>query len=105
MKKKKNRIIWEKRIKDYEDSGLTIKVWCESNQIKEHQFLYWRKKLNSKQEKPSPSLVPIDLNQTSKLINTDTAVKINVGSISLEVKKGFSPSLLKEVMKVLMEVC
>lgn len=41
--KKQLKVIWEELIKDYENCGLTIKAWCEANQVKEHQFFYWRK--------------------------------------------------------------
>ncbi len=32
--------LWEKRVKGFETSGLTMKAWCEANQVKTHQFFY-----------------------------------------------------------------
>ena|SRR5690554_1813468 len=95
---------WKERLEDFENSGLNIKNWCEKNQLKEHQFYYWRNKFKSK-EASSTTLVPIDLTQIANQTNEDSRIKINIGTISLEIHHGFNPSQLKEIMKVLMEVC
>ena len=100
---KQNQKLWEDRIKDYENSGLTMNAWCEKNNIKIHQLHYWRRKFkNFKQEKLQ--LVPLNLDLTRNNTINDS-VKIQVGKLSLEVHTGFNPTLLKDVMKVLMEVC
>lgn len=101
MKQEQLRKLWEQRIKDFEDSNITMKAWCEVNQLKIHQLHYWRRKLKNNNEIQTPALIPIDFNQ----MNQDTLVKLQVGSISIEVKPGFNPALLKDVMKVLMELC
>lgn len=102
--KEQYRKLWKERLKDFDKSGLTIKAWCKENQLKVHQFYYWRKKFNAEQT-PSITLVPIDLTQMNNQTIQDSTMKIHVGSINLEIHSGFNPSQLKEVMKVLMEIC
>lgn len=99
--KEKYQELWEERIKNYEDSGLSIKSWCETNEIKLHQFNYWRRKFKKKQEVQN-TLIPIDLSQMT--LKDDSSIKLNIGKINLEIKSGFNPSLLKEVLKVLIEL-
>lgn len=103
-KHKQNRTLWKDRLKDFEDSGLSIKTWCDEKKLKEHQFYYWRNKFKAEQA-PSKTLVPIDITQMTNQTNQDSRIKIQVGSISLEIQSGFNPTQLKEIMKVLMELC
>ena len=105
MKNQKLHETWQKRIKEYESSGMTIKAWCGLNALSVHQFQYWRKKFRASKVDSQSKLVAIDLN---KMVNTkpeETAIMINIGTVRLEVKTGFNPSLLKDLVKALMEVC
>ena len=36
---------WAERLERYERSGLTVARWCESEEVSEASFYYWRKKL------------------------------------------------------------
>ena len=103
-KKEQYRKLWKQRIEDFRQSDLTIKAWCKANEVKEHQFYYWRKKFNEKQSSAT-SLVPIDFGKIMSSVKQQGSIKIHIGSIYLEVEPEFNPSLLKDIMKVLMEVC
>ena len=41
------------KLKDWQQSGLTQKAWCEEHQIKYHVFHYWYKRYRSSD--PSPA--------------------------------------------------
>ncbi|EKN71320.1 hypothetical protein BABA_02137 [Neobacillus bataviensis LMG 21833] len=96
---------WEKRIANFRFSGLTQDEWCEENKLTSNQLKYWLRKIEgSKSERKSnPKWVPIVLDETDDVSN-DT-LEIKVGTVSIEVKPGFSPSLLAEVVKVLKTTC
>mgnify|MGYP000956188502 CR=1 FL=1 len=89
--------LWEERVKDYENSDLTMKVWCEANHVKTHQLHYWRKKFKTNKENIQSNLVKVDLNQKQKQTIDESSIQLQVGSLSINVKSGFKPSLLKDV--------
>jgi hypothetical protein len=43
------RLEWQELIQKQQVSGLSIQKWCSQNQIKFHQFCYWKEKLFPKQ--------------------------------------------------------
>jgi hypothetical protein len=96
---------WEKRIANFRLSGQTQEKWCEENNLTSNQLKYWLSKIEgSKAEKrPTPKWVPIVVEEADDVSN-DT-LEIKVGTVSIEVKPGFSPSLLAEVVKVLKSTC
>lgn len=97
--------LWEDRVKDFENSDLTMKSWCEANKVKTHQLHYWKKKFKSNKGKKQYNLVKVDLNQVQNQTTEESSIQLQVGSVVLDVKSGFNPTLLKDVVKVLMEVC
>lgn len=37
--------LWETRIREQENSGLSIIAWCSQNKITKQSFYYWRKRV------------------------------------------------------------
>ena len=58
---------WERLVKEYKNSGLTKKSFCEKNGIKGHQLYYFENKLNNKKciEKKQVDLIPIKIKTSS----------------------------------------
>lgn len=98
----KNQKLWRKRVNDFNNSEMTMRAWCETNQVKIHQLQYWKKKFKTIEKVESTRLVKVELTETSHDLSHETPINIHVGTVILEVKPGFSPSLLREIMKVLM---
>ncbi len=46
MNKTNKQTLWEERLIDWEKSGLSKRQWCRENNITEHQFYYWMKRIN-----------------------------------------------------------
>jgi len=44
------RAYWENHIRQWEASGETQKSYCQHHQLKFHQFLYWKKVFDAKNE-------------------------------------------------------
>ena len=42
---------WQSLIQDQQASGLSIRKWCDQNNIKQCTFFYWKKRLSEKPEK------------------------------------------------------
>ena len=96
---------WDCQVALYRTSGLTQTKWCEINEISVHQLKYWLKKLDnphSTQESDN-KWISVALEETDEQLNE--AIQIKVGSVSIEVKPGFNPSLLADVVKDLNSVC
>lgn len=95
---------WEQRIAAYKASGLTQTKWCEKNSLKIHQFKYWLYKIEKKNTSATKSnWVSVTLDEG--MYDTDETLEIKVGQASINVKHGFNPSLLADVIKVLKTVC
>ncbi|MDR6999666.1 IS66 family insertion sequence element accessory protein TnpA [Neobacillus niacini] len=108
MSKKSNpqlRKEWERRILVYRSSGQTQANWCKANDISIHQFKYWLKRIEGLESKTKPSSqwVPIELEDSTDE-NSET-LQVKVGLASIEVKPGFNPSLLADVITVLKTLC
>ena len=101
--KEKLRLLWKERVKDYKVSGLSMKKYCEKQNLKVHQLQYWNQKYETDNKEES-GWVSVNLNNNS--INSNCQpVYLNVGVCRLEVKPGFDKTLLKELIKVLTEIC
>lgn len=96
---------WEQRIAVFKASGQTQAKWCAANEIKVHQLKYWLKRIegskaNHSKENSKMEWIPIALNDSHEMQN-ETMIQIKIGSASIEVKHGFDPALLADVVKVL----
>src|SRR5690606_35197677 len=92
--KEKLRFKWKNRVQAYRESGLSMKKYCEKNNLKVHQ-LYKDDKLESSK------WLSVNLNTT----NNNQPIFLNIGACKLEIKSGFNQKLLKELVKVLIELC
>lgn len=53
---------WAIRFKEQKDSGLTVRKWCEENQISIHAYNYWKHILKTEMvDQMLPDIVPIAL--------------------------------------------
>ena len=64
-----NHKLWAKRLKEWNESGLSQKNFCNDRRISYSTFHYWRKKLNSKTEQ----FVELKLNQSTIYLATSAA--------------------------------
>jgi putative transposase len=98
---------WMKVIQEQQNSGQSIKEFCESTGISRNAFFYWQRKLRkaacaelAKLEKPV-NYIPegwIQLGQDQKVKST---LDIEVGGCRVTVDESTDPELLKKVCRVL----
>ncbi|MDD1826096.1 hypothetical protein LRP52_28375 [Photobacterium sp. ZSDE20] len=76
--------LWQERLKQQKNSGMTIADWCEQNQITQSQFYYWQKKLTTTTYEPSSTMVPISIPSSSipLVIETPCGYRISVNDAS-----------------------
>jgi hypothetical protein len=41
--------LWEQRIRERVQNGMTIREWCEKNGVRKHQYNYWNQRVRKSQ--------------------------------------------------------
>jgi len=97
MTKEELRDFWAARVKEFKESGQSAPAWCAANNIKLHQLRYWLRKEKQTSTVTTLSWLPLNLSNTCP----ETSLLVRVGQVAVEVKPGFDPKLLADVVKVL----
>lgn len=95
---------WEQRIAVFRASGQTQS--CQENYISLHKLRYWLRKIENHTKsntKSSPRWIPVTT--VDSFPGTDESVLIKIGEASIEVKPGFNPSFLSDVVRMLKSSC
>lgn len=98
---------WETRIVEYRASGLGAKEWCAAHNVTPRQLWYWLRKIkNKKPATPvkSTQWLPVEVRAEKPMVQNNTLL-IKVGQASIEVRPGFDPKLLSEVVRLLAAIC
>lgn len=105
-KQEQRRNEWSARIVDYEASGQTMKAWCERQNVTKDQLKYWLRALKARPvdavHAPAPFL-PLALRES--VVPSLSTVLLHVGDVRVEVRNGFDPILLREVVAALSASC
>ena len=95
---------WMQVIRERQESGLSIKDFCQKNGISRHAYFYWQRKLRkvafmelSKQEEAVNS----GRVQLTQVQETKSTLYIEVGGCRISVDAGTDPELLKMVCRIL----
>jgi len=99
---------WESRVISFKSSGMGVTDWCKANDVKLHRFKYWlykRKSSNSASvAKNNKQWIAIETAPVASSMQ-ENAMIVKVGQASIQVKPGFDPVLLRDVVKVLAGSC
>lgn len=104
MKQSNLRQIWDQRFSEFEASGQTVLAWCEQNQIKPHQFFYWRRRTRDvKVDQPNQPIKWLSMDYDFKAAApvSEKTITVQIDSVSILVNKGFDPDLFLEIISVL----
>lgn len=106
-----NMQLWEQRIKERIQAGMTIGEWCKKNGISKHQYYYyWNRRVHKKEkatvETGFAEVTPIltSGNKASKDPAPTTDFQIFFKSIRINVPSEFNAAALTELMKVLQKL-
>ena len=103
MKKEELSKIWEARIAQFKASGQSATVWCANNNLKVNQLRYWLRKFKSTEKTTTSSSQWLSLEVGQ--VDPDNTLAIKIGKVTIEVKLGFDPVLLAEVVRTIMTLC
>jgi hypothetical protein len=105
--KEQRRQEWIARIADYKASGLTMSAWCDAHHVTKEQLKYWLRKLKvvpSKVVTPPTHWVQLTVADPIQCTNHASLV-VYIGSSHIEIRSGFDPRLLREVVQALEAPC
>lgn len=90
------RKAWEKKIKNWQESGLSIQRWCSENGENYHKFKYWRTAL--KEAKPSATFEEL------KEEDTQLDIELCYGELKILFPRGCTAKLLEEYLKSIRKI-
>jgi hypothetical protein len=95
------RRLWEERIQSFESSRVSQSKFCHLNNLKLHQFVYWKRKLRPRNT-DTPSLVQVSVSDGFHSLVKSKPVRLVVGgNYRIEIERGFDPLALKQLIHVL----
>ena len=108
---------WSSRFSDQKASGLTVKQWCDQNNLSIHTYNYWKHLLKEELANPVlPDIVPVSLpDTTNELLPmvsnysslTNRAIrsteKLTINNISIEVDSAISAAFLTTLIKAVLD--
>jgi len=107
MTKAEQQKLWETRIIEYRASGLKAKEWCAAHNVTPRQLWYWLRKFKNQNDSfPARSTrwLPVELSEQSPAEQGDSLL-IRIGRARIEIKPGFDPALLSQIVRVLVTLC
>jgi hypothetical protein len=97
MTRAERQNLWAARLVDFKASGQSVRAWCAGQGINPRQLWYWLKKERQDSAESKLSWLPLDLSDAS----LQSTLVIRVGRVAIDVKPGFDPKLLLDVVKTL----
>jgi len=98
---------WERRINQYRESGKSVREWCAENNVSAERLWYWLRKYKTNKDTPlnkSNQWLPVEVCEHTP-IEQNNSLMIRVGEALIEVKAGFDPALLCQVVRALVPLC
>ena len=107
MNKQQRLQDWTTRVTDFKNSGLTMSAWCKAHNQTIHQLKYWLRKLNpiSSSTPSSATWLPLTIASHPAESSSSSSFLVRVGHAGIEVKTGFNPELLREIVRALELSC
>ncbi|GEA17573.1 IS66 family insertion sequence element accessory protein TnpA [Moorella sp. E306M] len=108
MTKAERQALWETRIAEYKKSGQRVREWCATHEdVSPKQLWYWLRKYKNQDvvsSGKSNRWLPVEVTDQTSIEQGHTLL-VKIGPASIEVRSGFDPALLSQVVKVLVALC
>jgi hypothetical protein len=94
--------IWRDRVTEWRTSGKNMDVWCSENGIPFGQLKYRIKKYRlgngKRRSKTGTGWLPVTVSDSDQ---HGSSLLVRIGNTSIEVRPGFDPDLLRQVVGAL----
>lgn len=110
-------LVWEKRFKEFLNSGKSQAAWCKERNINPNTFNFWylrlkREKTQFEKETNEPvKWLAIEPKETEIKVETDIkptsgqAIDLKIANVSIVIKPGFDGEHLLNIVKTLSKLC
>lgn len=97
------RASWVKRLARMKSSGLSGVAWCAREGVSYHKFRYWRDRIGTPAKVAAPTTPTwLELSPACELPGSASdGLVIRIGEAVIELRRGFDPELLREVVRAL----
>ena len=92
---KEKRQFWEGHIQSWQQSGLSQAEYCRQNDLKNHRWWYWRKRISHSSD-TDVTFVPLRFS-SSKISRTDISV-VTPNGYRIEIYNGYDMSKLRQLI-------
>ncbi len=93
---------WREKIISQKNSGISIAAWCRQNEIADHLFYYWKRKLFPEPAITLSSFTEVPFEKEGQCLETkNSGIKIEYGEIHIHLDKCFDSPTLKRCLSVL----
>lgn len=110
-----NKTVWEQRYNEFRSSGKSQAAWCNENNINPRTFNFWylrfkSTKTQSKKQSKEPvkwlalNTDEINIKSETNPVQTST-INVRIANVTIEVKPGFEPEHLLNIIKTLGKLC
>jgi hypothetical protein len=99
---------WEVRVAAFRSSGEKATRWCNANHVDRRQLYTWMKRIDGATAPSATSTTTAWLNVSvspEEISNEPACLTVKVGSATIEVRAGFQPALLRDVVQALQALC
>jgi len=84
--------VWQERIREQKESGLSIASWCKANQLSPESFAYWKRRLFRLSRSSFVEL---------KDLSSTHGIRLEYHNIQIHLEKHFDAETLAQVIKIL----
>lgn len=95
------RQLWKERVAAFKESGQSARSWCKDKDLKEHQLRYWLEKYDLQEQTKPVETKWISVDVKEKPAHKDSLITVKIDQAIIEVKPGFDPNLLRDVVQAL----
>ncbi len=104
MSREEVRMQWKSRIEEFRESGQTAAEWCRVHSLNVTQFRRWIHRFPAQYaSENNPSTIRWLSAQTVDAAIHVPTITVNIGEVHIEVRDGFSATLLRQVVQALAE--
>ncbi len=93
---------WKQHIQACGDSGSSQVEYCRQHKLSIKSFTYWKRRFR---QNTSISFVPVKVKAETRIAtDISTELVLSKDGYGIEIKEGFNPAVLKEVLRTLKEL-
>lgn len=91
---------WSERISSCRNSGISVKQWCQENEISEKTYYYWQRRVFqalTAQQEPHFARVPVERRNGCQ----DVAATVCIGNAQADIYSGADAATVEAICRAL----